>query len=81
MASSIEEKQDPRGRKYYWIGRNKSEWLVEADSDFEAIRQGLVSVTPLQRDQTDYQLLKTYVEDGPENLDVELEMSGEVTDG
>jgi len=81
VASSIEEKQDPRGRKYYWIGRNKSEWLVEADSDFEAIRQGLVSVTPLQRDQTDYQLLKTYVEDGPENLDVELEMSGEVTDG
>ena len=81
VSSSIEEKQDPRGRKYYWIGRNKSEWLEEADSDFEAIRRGLVSVTPLQRDQTDYQLLKTYVEDGPENLDVELKMSGEVTDG
>ncbi len=77
VSSSIEEKQDPRGRKYYWIGRNKSEWLVEADSDYEAVRQGLVSVTPLQRDQTDYHLLKTYVEDGLENLDFELEMSGE----
>lgn len=58
---SVEEKKDPRGRRYYWIGRNEREWMIEADTDFEAIREGIVSVTPLQRDQTDYQSLNSYI--------------------
>ncbi len=57
---SIEEKRDPRGRSYYWIARDESEWMVEADTDYEAIRAGEVSVTPLQRDQTDYGSLASY---------------------
>ena len=57
---SIEEKRDPRGRSYYWIARDESEWMVEADTDYEAIRAGEVSVTPLQRDQTDYSSLASY---------------------
>ena len=57
---SIEEKTDPRGRRYYWIARDESEWMVEADTDYEAIRGGEVSVTPLQRDQTDYSSLASY---------------------
>lgn len=76
VASSVEERQDPRGQKYYWIGRDKSEWLIEGGSDYEALRKGLVSVTPLQRDQTDYNVLKTYVEDIEESLDFKLEISG-----
>lgn len=58
--SSIEEKQDPRGRTYYWIGKGSSEWLIEADTDYQAIREQAVSVTPLQRDQTDYRTLKRF---------------------
>ena len=61
VAGSIEEKEDPRGRKYYWIGPDESQWIVEADTDYEAIREGIVSVTPLQRDQTDYKVLKSYL--------------------
>ena len=57
---SIEEKRDPRGRRYYWIARDESEWMVEADTDYEAIREGEVSVTPLQRDQTDYSSLASF---------------------
>ena len=57
---SIEEKRDPRGRSYYWIARDESEWMVEADTDYEAIHAGEVSVTPLQRDQTDYNSLAHY---------------------
>ncbi len=57
---SIEEKRDPRGRSYYWIARDESKWMVEADTDYEAIRAGEVSVTPLQRDQTDYGSLTGY---------------------
>lgn len=57
---SIEEKRDPRGRRYYWIARDESEWMVEADTDYEAIRAGEVSVTPLQRDQTNYSSLASF---------------------
>ncbi len=62
--SSIEEKSDPRGRTYFWIGRDQSEWIVETDTDYEAVRAGVVSVTPLHRDQTDYRALKAYTESG-----------------
>ena len=58
VAGVIEEKTDPRGRSYFWIGLDQSEWRVEADTDYEAIREGFASVTPLQRDQTDYRHLQ-----------------------
>lgn len=60
VASSIQEKSDPRGRTYYWIGPDESEWVIEADTDYQAIRHGVVSITPLQRDQTDYRTLRWY---------------------
>ncbi|MDA2934021.1 5'/3'-nucleotidase SurE [Acidobacteria bacterium AH-259-D05] len=59
-AGTIEEKQDPRGRRYYWIGRDESKWMIEADTDFEAVGEGVVSVTPLQRDHTDYHSLSYF---------------------
>lgn len=60
VASSIQEKSDPRGRTYYWIGPDESEWVVEADTDYQAIKDRVVSITPLQRDQTDYRTLRWY---------------------
>ncbi|MGH9340170.1 MAG: 5'/3'-nucleotidase SurE [Acidobacteriota bacterium] len=60
--SAIEEKHDPRGRKYYWIGRDESEWVIEADTDYHAIQDKVVSITPLHHDQTDYRSLKEYTE-------------------
>ena len=59
-AGSVEEKQDPRGRKYYWIGRDESRWVLGAGTDYRAVREGFISITPLQRDQTDYRTLKWY---------------------
>ena len=56
--SSIEEKRDPRGRRYFWIGRDESEVRLEADTDYQAINDGVVSITPLQHDQTDYRTLQ-----------------------
>lgn len=58
-ASTIHEKTDPQGRTYYWIGPDESEWIVEADTDYQAIQEGVVSVTPLHRDQTDYRGLRS----------------------
>jgi 5'-nucleotidase len=59
--SAVEEKKDPRGRTYYWIGADLGQWNVHADSDYQAVQNGLISVTPLQRDQTDYRALETFL--------------------
>ncbi len=48
----VHEKTDPRGRKYYWIGGNEMSFEREKGTDFEAVSQGYVSVTPLHADLT-----------------------------
>ncbi len=48
----IVEKVDPRGRPYYWIGGQVSEWSGDDLCDFAAIERGNVSVTPLHLDMT-----------------------------
>lgn len=37
---------DPRGRKIYWIGPPGAGQDVAADTDFAAVEEGFVSVTP-----------------------------------
>jgi 5'-nucleotidase len=47
------EKEDPRGRKYYWIGGNKYQHEDIPGSDCNAVLEdGLVSLTPLHLDLT-----------------------------
>jgi 5'-nucleotidase len=50
----IVQKTDPRGRGYYWIGGQETTWHAEPGTDFAAIAQGLVSITPIHLDLTDY---------------------------
>src|SRR5688500_488695 len=47
------ERTDPRGRAYYWIGGDAPIWEPEPESDFLAVHEGYVSVTPLHLDLTD----------------------------
>jgi 5'-nucleotidase len=51
------EKTDPRGRAYYWIGGLDPVWEVEDGTDFQAVQEGYISVTPLSLDLTDYKTL------------------------
>jgi 5'-nucleotidase len=51
-STTVTERHDPRGRPYYWIGEGEDEWVPGGDSDFEAVRAGYVSLTPLQSDLT-----------------------------
>jgi 5'-nucleotidase len=44
--------QDPRGRPVYWIGPAGPQQDAGPGTDFDAIAQGYVSVTPLQIDLT-----------------------------
>lgn len=50
----IVEKQDPRGRKYYWIGGGELGFHNIEGTDFHAISSGFVSITPLHLDLTNY---------------------------
>ena len=47
---------NPRGKEYYWIGLPRLEWLETKGhtTDFEAISDGYVSVTPIQLDMTSH---------------------------
>lgn len=47
---------DPRGREIYWIGPAGSEADAGAGTDFDAVKSGYVSVTPLNLDMTHYKL-------------------------
>ncbi|HWP44431.1 MAG TPA: 5'/3'-nucleotidase SurE [Blastocatellia bacterium] len=55
---TIIEGTDPRQRKYYWIGEESLTWNEEQGTDYEALRHGLVSITPLRNDLTDYRVLE-----------------------
>ena len=57
--NAIIEKVDPRGKKYYWIGGSRLSWEKTEDSDFSAIEEEKVSITPLRLDLTEYTALKT----------------------
>ena len=50
----IVEKKDPRGKTYYWIGGNRVAWEPRKDTDQEAVEEGMISVTPVHLDLTNY---------------------------
>jgi 5'-nucleotidase len=49
---ALVERRDPRGRPYYWIGGEAPSGVAEPGTDFWALQEGLVSITPLQLDLT-----------------------------
>jgi 5'-nucleotidase len=55
---SIMKANDPSGREYFWIGGGQTKWWGEPDSDFHAIDDGCISVTPLHLDLTNFGLLQ-----------------------
>jgi len=53
----VAERVDPRGRPYYWIEEGENQWEPHDRSDYQAVRDGYVSVTPLQPDLTAHDAL------------------------
>ena len=51
---SLVARADPRGRPYYWIGGEAPSGVPEPGTDFGALADGWVSITPLHLDLTDY---------------------------
>lgn len=55
--SRLDERIDPRGRPYYWIGGDAPTGVAERGTDVGALAEGYVSITPLQLDLTAYRVL------------------------
>jgi 5'-nucleotidase len=55
--SRLDERTDPRGRPYYWIGGDAPTGVSESGTDVGALADGFVSVTPLQLDLTAYRAI------------------------
>jgi len=55
---AIVEKVDPRGKKYYWIGGGTLDFVDAEGTDFSAVHRGLISITPLHLDLTNYRSLE-----------------------
>ncbi len=56
----FEERRDPRGNTYYWLGGGVKEEEQEKDSDVVAVQEGYISITPINLDLTDYKLIAEY---------------------
>jgi len=51
-------RHDPRGRPYYWIGGETPIGKEEDGTDYGALKQGYVSITPIQLDLTAHQMVQ-----------------------
>ncbi len=67
--TSVAERHDPKGRAYYWIEEGQNEWEPHDRSDYQAVRDGYVSVTPLQPDLTAHDALAAVEELAVQNAD------------
>lgn len=55
-AEPLIKDEDPRGRPIYWIGLPGLEADAGPGTDFHAINEGYVSITPLHLDMTNYKM-------------------------
>jgi len=53
----VSERLDPRHKPYYWIEEGENEWEPHDRSDYQAVRDGYISITPLQPDMTAWDAL------------------------
>src|SRR5256884_8989002 len=60
--TSVAERHDPKGWPYYWIEEGQNEWAPHDRSDYQAVRDGFVSVSPLQADLTAFNALRAVEE-------------------
>jgi 5'-nucleotidase len=57
---TYEERVDPRGRSYFWNNTVFRLGNTDQDTDVAALRDGYITVTPLQFDLTNYPMLREW---------------------
>ena len=58
-AEPVIKSRDPRGKTIYWVGPAGPEQDAGPGTDFHAVRNGYVSVTPLQEDLTRHAVIES----------------------
>jgi len=58
---------DPYGKPFYWIAAEEFGWHAEEGTDYWAVMNGYVSITPLQIDLTNYRAFEglRHLQDSP----------------
>jgi 5'/3'-nucleotidase len=56
--TSVAARHDPKGHAYFWIEEGQNDWQPHDRSDYQAVRDGYVSVTPLHPDLTAHHALE-----------------------
>lgn len=59
-ADTYEERKDPRGRAYFWNSSVFTLGNTEEETDVAALRDGYITLTPLQFDMTHYLMLRQW---------------------
>jgi len=54
----LDKRIDPRGKPYYWIGGDAPTGIPEEGTDFGALAESCVSITPLMLDLTAYPVMQ-----------------------
>jgi 5'-nucleotidase len=57
-SETVIRKTDPRGKDYYWIGGSNPVWERTGDTDYDAVLDGWISVTPLHLDLTNHRAME-----------------------
>ena len=57
---TYEERQNPRGQKYYWNSSVFTLGPTDDDTDVAGVRDRYITVTPLQFDLTNHLILKKW---------------------
>lgn len=60
--TNVDKRADPRQQPYFWIEEATDDWEPDPRSDHQAIKDGYVSITPLQPDLTDHGALDRVTE-------------------
>ena len=58
-SGSLRPMRDPWDREIYWIGGGSITWSGEENSDFKAVQDGYISITPLTLDLTHHHMLES----------------------
>ncbi len=58
LDDNLDRRIDPAGRPYIWIGGPRTQpFRVHPEADYEQIRDGWITITPISMDMTDYEML------------------------
>ncbi|MBW2365941.1 MAG: hypothetical protein JRF25_13050, partial [Deltaproteobacteria bacterium] len=77
LSENFEKRQDPRNRTYYWYGNDSKKVGDNSEVDTAALDEKFISITPIQCDMTDYNILEDLKEWGIDKWGERQEVRGE----